>query len=158
MVVWKLPPKAKIYEALSAVADGRVALSIDNNQAEVTSSSGTKTYNVIWNNDISAITSNDNASYWQGYLGYPILAVLMVQKQLQYDKSVAALMAGINWKQVNRQHRNNYDKALAQVLKSLEEKGANTGTVRQEVDRIFVQIKHLGLQKLPRTKRPPGKH
>ncbi|MBN1636813.1 MAG: hypothetical protein JW920_09880 [Deltaproteobacteria bacterium] len=158
MADWKLPPKAKIYEALSAVADGRVALSIDDNQAGVTSSSGTKTYNVMWNDDISAITSNDNASYWHGYLGYPILAALMVQKKLQYDKKVAELMAGINWKQVNRQHHNNYDKAVAHVLKSLEEKGADAGSIRQEVDRIFAQIEHLGLQKLSRIKRPPEEH
>ena len=40
---WKVPPKAKIYEALTAVADGRVNLK-GGETAEVLSSDGTKTY------------------------------------------------------------------------------------------------------------------
>ncbi len=42
MAAWKLPPKAKIYEALTAVADKRVSVQ-DAASAEVVSSSGTKT-------------------------------------------------------------------------------------------------------------------
>ena len=61
---WKLPPKAKIYEALTAVADARVKLT-DGETAEVLSSDGTKTYIVEWSADLRQITSNDNASYWQ---------------------------------------------------------------------------------------------
>ena len=75
MSTWKSPPKAKVYEALSAVADGRVTL-MGGEKAEVVSSDGTKTYHVEWSPDSNQITSNDNASYWQGYLGYPIIAVL----------------------------------------------------------------------------------
>jgi hypothetical protein len=74
MSTWKSPPKAKVYEALSAVADGRVTL-MGGEKAEVVSSDGTKTYHVEWSPDSNQITSNDNASYWQGYMGYPIIAV-----------------------------------------------------------------------------------
>ena len=38
---WKLPPKTKIYEALTAMADGRVKLK-EGQTAEVVSSDGTK--------------------------------------------------------------------------------------------------------------------
>ncbi len=59
----KFPPIEKILEAYTAIADGHVKL--ENDQALVTS-------------------SNDNASYWQGYLGYPGIAVLMLQGKLPY--------------------------------------------------------------------------
>ncbi len=50
---WKVPPKAKIYEALTAVADGRVKLT-GGETAEVLSSDGTKTYIVEWSADLRA--------------------------------------------------------------------------------------------------------
>ncbi|HOO39115.1 MAG TPA: hypothetical protein PLV78_12420 [Deltaproteobacteria bacterium] len=151
---WKLPPKAKIYEALSAVADGRVSRT-GANTAEVISSSGTKSYTVEWNDDVSAVTSNDNASYWQGYLGYPILAVLMHLGRLAYDSTIAGHLAGIPWKQINKQFKNDYDKAVGSVLTLLEEKGVNTQAIQDEADRIMSQTEQLSLGKLPRRKRPP---
>jgi hypothetical protein len=154
MEKWKLPPKAKIFEALSAVADGRVSQTGDN-EAEVVSSSGTKTYSVSWSDDFSSITSNDNASYWQGYLGYPILAALMHLGKLAYDPGTAQLLAGIPWKQINKQFKNDYVKAVESVLCSLGEKGANTDLIRSEVKEIMTQIEQLCLGKVPRKKRPP---
>ena len=41
-------------------------------------------------------TLNDNASYWQGYLGYPGIAVLMLQGKLPYDKELAQQFAGVD--------------------------------------------------------------
>ena len=46
---------------------------------EVVSSDGTKKYRVEISADGREISSNDNASYWQGYLGYPAIAVLMAR-------------------------------------------------------------------------------
>jgi len=116
---WKLPPKAKIYEALTAVADGRVNLKGDET-AEVLSSDGTKTYIVEWSADLGQITSNDNASYWQGYIGYPIIAVLMVLGRLDFDGTVAQALSGIAWKKIESQVRNDYDKAVERVLLNLD--------------------------------------
>jgi hypothetical protein len=154
MSTWKSPPKAKIYEALSAVADGRVTL-MGGVKAEVVSSDGTKTYHVEWSPDLNQITSNDNASYWQGYMGYPIIAVLMVLGRLEYRTEVADFLASVRWKQMNRQFRNDYTKAIDSVLDALEAKGTPRQTVVAEVDRIMAQIEGLELEKLPRRKRPP---
>ena len=63
----KLPPIEKVYEAWSAVADGRVALHPDERRAAIASSNGAKTYTVAWNENGSTYSSNDNATYWQGY-------------------------------------------------------------------------------------------
>jgi hypothetical protein len=154
MAKWNLPPKAKIYEALSAVADGRVSRTGDN-EAEVVSSSETKTYTVEWSEDFSAVTSNDNASYWQGYLGYPILAVLMHLGRLSYDTTIARHLAGIPWNRINKQFKNDYDKAVESVLSSLEGKGVSTQAIRDEADMIMSGIEQLSLGKLSRRKRPP---
>ena len=154
MSTWKSPPKAKIYEALSAVADGRVTL-MGGEKAEVVSSEGTKTYHVQWSPDLTQITSNDNASYWQGYMGYPIIAVLMVLGKLDYETEVADFLASVPWKQMNRRFRNDYTKAIDSVLDTLEAKGAPWQTVVAEVDRIMAQIEGMELERLPRRKRPP---
>ena len=65
----KQPPKEKVYEAFSAIADGRVNMKEDH--AEVTSSNGDKTYEVQWRDNMAA--SSDPATYWQGYPGYPLI-------------------------------------------------------------------------------------
>ncbi len=151
---WKVPPKAKIYEALTAVADGRVKLK-GNETAEVLSSDGTKTYNVKWSADLRQITSNDNASYWQGYIGYPIIAVLMALGRLDFDVRAAQALSGIAWKQMNRRFRNHYDKAVDNVLLNLDVEPGLRQTVVSEVDKIFNQLETLDLEKLPRRRRPP---
>jgi len=43
MPPWKMPPIAKVYEALSALEDGRVRI-LEPGRAEVVSSSGDKIY------------------------------------------------------------------------------------------------------------------
>ncbi len=154
MAEWKVPPKAKIYEALTAVADGRVKLK-GSETAEVLSSDGAKTYIVEWSADLRQITSNDNASYWQGYIGYPIIAVLMVLGRLDFDGKVAQVLSGIAWKRINRRFRNDYDKAVENVLLNLDVEPELRHGVASEVDKIFIQLETLGLRALPRHRRPP---
>ncbi len=152
---WKLPPKAKIYEALSAVADNRVKITSETS-AVVTSSSLDKNYTVTWSEDLTHITSNDNASHWQGYVGYPIVAVLLVKGKMKFDRKIAGHLAGIAWKKVNKQFKNDYDKAIEAVLVSLGKKGIDTRTIREEVDRIMRQLERLPLSKLPGRGKPQG--
>lgn len=154
MGAWKIPPKAKIYEALTAVADARVKLK-SGQTAEVVSSDGTKMYIVEWSPDLRQITSNDNASYWQGYMGYPIIAVLMVLGRLHFDGRVAQALSGIAWKQTNRRVRNDYDKAVESVLLNLNVESGLRQRVASDVDKIFTQLETLGLEALPRRRRPP---
>jgi len=151
---WKVPPKAKIYEALTAVADGRVKLKGDET-AEVLSSDGTKTYIVEWSADSRQFMSNDNASYWQGYIGYPIVAVLMALGRLDFDGRVAEALSDIAWKQMNRRFRNDYDKAVESVLLNLAAEPGLRRAVVSEVDNIFNQLETLNLERLPRRRRPP---
>lgn len=155
MAQWKMPPKAKVYEALSAVGDGRVFLK-NNLSAEVTSSDGSKSYLVEWSEDFKKITSNDNASYWQGYLGYPIIAVLLISNKIEYNPEVAKLMVGVNWKKINTDFKRDYNKAIEYVLKNVEEKvGYYPNIINQEVDKIMLQIEKFSFHKMQQKMAPP---
>ena len=81
---WKLPPMIKIYEAMCAMADGRVE--VDSHSGKVFSSTGNKYYEVVYDPAKKAIMANDNGSYWQGYLGYPSVAFLMKTSILDYEE------------------------------------------------------------------------
>lgn len=115
----KLPPIQKIYEAYSALADDRFDLRPES--ATVDSSDGTRTYTVTWQDDL--YRSDDNATYWQGYAGYPVILVLLLQGRLPYDSEVAGWFASIPWKALNERHKRDYDAALAEafVLAGLSE-------------------------------------
>src|SRR3989344_2713569 len=154
MSEWKLPPKAKIYEALSAVADARVSV-LGPTRAQVTSSEGDKVYEVEWNEPLRAIASNDNASYWQGYLGYPIVASLLAIHCIEYDPVVAGSLAGIPWKSLNSEYKRDYDAVVSKVLSDVDARGGSQSIVVGHVDSIYDQLAALHLQRLPQRKPPP---
>lgn len=108
----KLPPLQKVYEAWSALADGRVEMGED--EATVTSSNGAKHYTVSWSED--TYSSNDNASYWQGYAGYPVLAVLMKQGKLPLAEGLIPRFARINWNALNKKHKRDYAAAAEEAF------------------------------------------
>lgn len=118
----KIGPVEKIYEALSAIADNRVKFITEEGclmptaqgVAKVTSSDGKKTYTVTWQGE--DYTSNDNATYWQGYAGYPVIAVLMLQGRLPLDRNIAELFKDINWTELNASHKRDYAAALDEVM------------------------------------------
>lgn len=138
----KLPPIEKIPEAYSAIADNRIIMS--EKTATVDSSDYTKRYTVTWDNDI--YTSNDNASIWQGYSGYPMIAVLMLQGKLPFKSTIASYFKGINWKALNTKYKNKYDKALGEVLGSLKQDGIDTDLINTEIYKVYESIRTLDIQ------------
>ena len=126
----KMPPIQKILEAYTAIVDKHVELK--NNEALVTSSNGAKTYTVSWDNDI--YHSNDNATYWQGYAGYPIIAVLMLQGKIPFDQKLADNFASVNWNEVNAKFKRNYAKAASEVIKK---KGLDEKEVMVELEKVY---------------------
>ena len=103
----KLPPEEKVYEAWTAIADGRVNLDEAARTATVRSSDGTQTYTIQWDADRREYSSNDNASYWRGYPGYPVIAVMMLQGVLPLDRTMAELYSEVNWRKLNTEYRTN---------------------------------------------------
>jgi len=125
---WPSPPIAKVYEAISAIADGRVKLT-EANEAQVRSSDGTKSYTVRWNESCKVFSSSDNASRFGHYIGYPIIAVLVEIGKLTLDRSLAHYLAGVPWKQLNDRFKRNYERAVGHVLSGVEHAGADVAGI-----------------------------
>lgn len=147
----KVPPIEKIHEAYSAIVDNRVVLR--ETEAEVSSSNYAKKYLVTWENE--TYSSNDNASYWKGYLGYPIIAVLMLQGKLSFDKNIAGYFKGINWKELNTQHKNNYSEVVKQIMEEFELDGINCDKINAEIEKVYQEIQQLTINTKRSSLRPP---
>lgn len=134
----KLPPIEKIPEAYSALSEGRVTISEEENEAHVLSSDKAKNYTVKWEG--THYTSNDSATYWAGYPGYPVLAVWMKQGILPYCEETANLFKGVNWNEINRRYKRNYAKALNEVM---EERQMEKESVQAEMEQVYEVIRTL---------------
>ena len=156
MTAWKLPPRAKVFEAFSAVADGRVRMT-GPGSATVTSSAGDKTYDVAWSEDGRTVSANDNASYWQGYAGYPILAVLLVRGELRAGEDVVRALAGVHWHDLNKRFKRDYDAAVAHVLARVPDDAPDAAAIEAAVDDVLEQLAALDLQRGPRRGRRRGR-
>ena len=88
-------------------------------------------------------SSNDNATLWQHYPGYPILAVMMIQGQLKIHEERLSWFRAANWKQLNTKYKNQYDKAIAEFLEPFSE--AVRSQIEDEVKCLFHQLKSMEL-------------
>lgn len=148
---WGTPPDIKIYEALGAVADNRVKS--DGNHAQVYSSSGNKFYDVEYDADSKSIMTNDNGSYWKGYLGYPAIAYLMSTGVLTYTAALGSLLQGISWKDINTRFKNDFDKTLDFILKDFSPEERQS--LHSYVQQIQKEIANLNLNLLGKKTLPP---
>lgn len=151
---WKIPADIKIYEALGTVADGRLELGEDGKSAKVYSSSRGKFYTVTYDPEQKAIMSNDNGSYWQGYLGYPAIAFLMVTGEIAFDRKYAEALKGIAWKDINTKFKNDFDRTVEYIHSTLGDKNVSLDGFLGEVASIRRQIEDLDLSLLGKRKRP----
>ena len=122
LIMIKMPPIAKIYEAFTCIADKRIQMN---------------------KKDAIVSSSNDNASYWQGYPGYPIIAILLLQNKLTYNEEIILLFKKINWHDLNEKYNRNYDKAVEEVLNNIS---YDSNIIKKETEKIFEQIKDLDIQ------------
>ena len=135
----KFPPIEKVFEAWTALADHRIEM--HEGYADVSSSDGEKAYVVKYSGDKYA--SDDNATYWQGYPGYPVIAVLMLQGKLPYDEQEALLWENINWTQLNKKFKNNYAKAVEEVAL---ERGIDLKKSLSAAEQVMETLKQLPLE------------
>ncbi len=136
----KMPPIEKIFEAYSALAEGRVDMDLSENTARVSSSDHAKIYTVAWEENHYA--SDDNATYWAGYPGYPVIAVLMKQGILPYEENLAEQFMNINWHELNRKYKRNYEKAARSVM---EEKGIDADAAYAAAERVLNVLQNSDL-------------
>jgi hypothetical protein len=144
----KLPPKEKILEAYSAIADKRITL--EDQEAHCLSSDRSKSYVIQWDGNTWA--SSDNATYWQGYPGYPVLAVLLLQGKLTLDVSLIQEMKGIPWKALNARHKRDYAAAAEEAMRDLPHREEILKLARKNNEEI-AGMDLIIKRKLPQKKR-----
>lgn len=151
-----LPPKDEhiVYEALSAIADGRFEL-IDENNAKCTSTSQGKFYSVKYDPASQSIMSNDNMAYFRDEVSYPMVALLLQRGDIKFNQEILNNLAGIKWKAINQKNKNDYMKSVEQVLADLQAKGVDTELIRSEVNKIFQSLNSFELNKLGAKVFPP---
>lgn len=135
----KLPPIEKFYEAYSAIADKRV--NMEENTATVTSSDAAKTYKVEWKDN--TYSSTDNATLWQGYAGYPVLSILILQNKLSVDNDIVMCFADVNWNSLNKKHKRDYRAALLEVFEQKNFTQEEIAQAERMTQQAFEQLKGL---------------
>lgn len=154
MEKWQFPPSIKILEALGAVIDGR--LRITGNTAKVYSSSMGKYYTVEYKPEDNAISANDNGSYWQGYLGYPAIAFLIMKEILPYDEKVVEKLKDIKWKDINVKNKNNYQKTVDDIYQMRQFTEIEKEALSSLVKDILAKIMELELNMIEPLPKPPS--
>ncbi len=136
----KLPPIEKIPEAYTAIEDNRIDIYDD--YAIVKSSNNEKEYLVKWKDNI--YYSSDSATYWQGYPGYPVIAVLMLKNILSLNTEVSKYFKDINWNEINKQNKRDYKKSVDQILTNLS--SDEKDLIYKEFDKVYEEIKKLSIE------------
>lgn len=135
----KIPPIEKVYEAWTALADGR--LKLEEGGASVSSSDGEKNYSLKFSGN--QYSSDDNATYWQGYAGYPVIALLMAQGILPFDQDMAILWRDINWTELNKKYKNNYAAAVAEVENI---RGIDAAKAHEAAEKVLEALAELPIE------------
>jgi len=152
---WKLPPKEKVHEALSAALEDRVEFTADD-RADVWSSDRSKRYTVTWSADRSSFGANDNASFYQGYMGYPIIAVMLKLDILPFRPEECGALVDVPWKAINKKFKNNYAQAVNEVLNERVAEPDKRQAIDHYVDEVFSKLADLDILRERPVGRPPG--
>jgi len=144
-----LPPKEKVLEALSCIADGRIF--VQENRARVLSSTGKKEYEVELFPEQRKVKSSDPATRWQHYYGYPVIALLMENGLISFDPEIAHALKGIPWKKWNEENKKKqgkeYHKAsFEQALDLAKEREADPDRIREFVEKVLKELEEQGLE------------
>ncbi|MDW8084552.1 MAG: hypothetical protein RMI49_05080 [Candidatus Caldarchaeum sp.] len=141
----RTPPRVKVLEALGAVAGKRVKI-LDQNNCLVDASEGPRTYNVFVDLSSQLAQSDDNGTVFRDYVGYPIIAFLMVLGKISYDQKIAELLASVKWRSLNERYKS-YAKVESVVKDMLAKQGVKPEEVEEFVAKVLQEVEQLGLRK-----------
>uniref|UniRef100_A0A7J2TB24 Uncharacterized protein n=1 Tax=Ignisphaera aggregans TaxID=334771 RepID=A0A7J2TB24_9CREN len=137
------PPRIKVLEALGCIADGRIKI-LGDNFARVISSDGSREYRVYVDLQKGIVYSDDNGTKFRGYVGYPIIALLMIKGVLPYDETLARALAGIPWKKLNEEYKSYA--TVENIVKNLvKQRGVDPKTLDSFTNNIMIQLLRLAL-------------
>jgi hypothetical protein len=139
----KIPPKIKVLEALGSIGDKRIIV-LDEKRAKVISSEKDKEYFVYLDLEKNIAFSNDNGTKLRGYIGYPIIAFLMIKKVLPFDEKIANALSQIHWKKLNEKYKN-YS-VVEKIVKNIAKKrGVEIDFLENFVEEVMRKISNLSL-------------
>ncbi|KUO86715.1 MAG: hypothetical protein AT712_03650 [Caldivirga sp. CIS_19] len=142
----RLPPRIKVLEALSAIADGRVRREGDH--YVIVSSDGSRSYTVYVDEGRGLVYSNDNGTVYRGYVGYPIMSVLMMLGKLSFDKELSDGLRGIPWRELNEKFKN-YN-AVMEVIRGRV--GEDKWPLYERfIDKVLGELRRLNLRLMERS-------
>jgi len=140
----RMPPKIKVLEAAGAIADNRISF-IDEEVAEVISSDGSRKYSVYVNLARNEACSTDNGTVYRGYIGYPIIAVLMIKGALPYDSKIGEALKGIPWKALNEKYKK-YAIVENEIKKIASERGVTPEELEKFKNNVYKELRRFKLK------------
>ena len=144
----RLPPRIKVLEAAGALGDGRVVIleTGDLYKARVTSSTGERVYRVLVDleDGRGRAYSDDNGTRYRGYVGYPIIAVLMAAGVLPRDPGIERVLSRVPWKVLNERYRR-YSVVERIVLERASRRGVPESRVLAYVEDVMDALSGLEL-------------
>jgi len=145
----RLPPRIKVLEALGAIADERIKL-LSDKKARVVSSDGSREYSVHVDLEKGVAYSSDNGTRLRGYVGYPIIAFLMLRGILPYDPDIAKAMKGVPWRMLNERYKR-YSIVESIVKERAKKMGIDPSYVDGFVDRVMEELRRIRLRYVERA-------
>lgn len=127
------------------MADGRVQV-ISDKEAVVRASEGERFYRVYVDLDAGLADSDDNGTTYRNYIGYPILAFLMVKEALPYEARLGDALKGVKWHSLNERYKS-YRVVEAHIKRMLAGKGVDSREVDDFIDRAYARLAEFRLKK-----------
>jgi len=106
-----------------------------------------KTYTIIYNPETNTITSNDNGSMNQGYIGYPAVAFLLKVGKISYNPEILPLLKGIQRSKLKYQVHKDHEATLRLLLGNLLQQEVDVDRIVHEVEKIYQELEELKLHK-----------
>jgi hypothetical protein len=141
----KTPPRIKVLEALGAIADGRIKITSDK-EAIVVSSEGDRSYRVYVDLERRVADSNDNGTMYRGYIGYPIIAFLMLKGSIPFRRDIAEALKGVRWRYLNERYKS-YSAVESIIYRDLKVRSIDINDVNKYIEDVLRALSSLGLRR-----------
>lgn len=139
-IKWKLPHIIKIPEAYTAYIDKRYKRDGEG-RFLIFSSDYSKQYTVTIFDD--GYASNDNMSYNNGVLGYPIVVILILENKLAINQEIAALFSKINWTETNLKFEKNFTLSMEMVIKEVVNEKYSYEAIYANIQKTYLQLQRI---------------
>ena len=146
MIKLRLPPRVKVLEALSAISDGRIN-KVNDKKYIVSSSDSSRKYDVFVDIEKRHVSSTDNGTFYRNYVGYPIIAILMLKGVIPYNEKIANALKGINWRKLNEFYKS-YALVEQHIKNMLKKKGIESKEVDDYIGLVMKILRELNLIKV----------